>query len=467
MPEVDPDTALTDALIDSLTGFYRDRKVVLVGAPLSQHTEGVAALRRYGSRSPFVVANGLGTGSPPRDIAGYCEVAINMASPTGFARGTERLLIDPPRHVRRALDAYDADREALVIAGPAAPVSEMDGRKIADAQRTAWADFEDPTRIDDLMDELGIRRAPSSVVPAEPDAIAAAVARHDLGHGVLCVGDISGGPHLAMEFARWLHDSTDTGPAAAWFAGRCAQVRISPLVPGVPCGVNGLVLPDGVVVLRPYEDVLLFGGEQPYLVGCSTYLRLGTEDEMALRDLATRVGAELARRADFRGAFQLSGVAGRSGFLASAVGTRFGTAHSLMAAQIPDVSLQLLHTALVAGHEPAVAAADLQDLLWRRVTDRPAAVVAIATRTAPATDGQTLWLRRDGGRLRPALSGERSDGCLVNVALARGGKVLVVAGPTFGQGAGPLAPVVAEALTVADEQWGTAWGPLVPASTVR
>ena len=50
-------------------------------------------------------------------------------------------------------------------------------------------ELEDKVVVDDLWDELGVARAPSEVVPADPAALPAATRRLDRGAGTAWAGD--------------------------------------------------------------------------------------------------------------------------------------------------------------------------------------------------------------------------------------------------------------------------------------
>lgn len=56
---------VTSALESDLARFYRGRRVVLLGHPLSAYGRQSAALLRTGAHAPFVVAGGTGPGQPP------------------------------------------------------------------------------------------------------------------------------------------------------------------------------------------------------------------------------------------------------------------------------------------------------------------------------------------------------------------------------------------------------------------
>lgn len=461
--ERDVEAAVTAAL----GRFYRDREVVLVGGPLSQYADRVEALLRHGARPPFAVANGAGTGSAPEGLAGHHGITVDMNSFLAHRAGVAAVLGAPPDDVRAAVAAYDPDRDAIVLAEPSSAVAELDGRPVVDAQHPSWTRYEDPTAVDAFFDDSGVARLPSSVVAPAAGPLAAAVAERDLGYGVLCEVAARGGGDPTMELARWLADGEDCGPAADWLAARGAAVRVTPVLPGVHCAAHGFVLPDHVVVLHPYEVVVLRRGDRPSVVGCSTYARFAPDQVAAVLDTAARVGGELRRRAGLRGAFSVSGVLGASGFLATSVWTRFTTAHALAAHRAPELSLPLLHAALVAGHPLGVEGADLERHLRDRVTGAPGAVVSIPTARGPAGDQRTLWLSLEDGRLRATDAGAHSDGCVVHVPVGAAGKAVLIAGPALAGPGGFLTGAVVDACATVDRAWELGIGATPPPAARR
>lgn len=56
---------------------------------------------------------------------------------------------------------------------------------------------------------------------------------------------------------RWVRTAEQAAEAATFFALRCDQVRVMPFLEGIPCSIHGIVLPDGVLAVRPCEMVVL------------------------------------------------------------------------------------------------------------------------------------------------------------------------------------------------------------------
>jgi hypothetical protein len=88
-----------------------------------------------------------------------------------------------PHDVADALDRWDPERQALVLSPPFNELPEIAGRRVYGPRRPEWRRLEDKVVIDRLWDELGVTRAPSQVVAAEPQALRAAARRLDRGDG--------------------------------------------------------------------------------------------------------------------------------------------------------------------------------------------------------------------------------------------------------------------------------------------
>ena len=81
------------------------------------------------------------------------------------------------------------------------------------------------------------------------------------------------------------------------------RVRIMPFLEGIATSIHGIVLPDGVVALRPVEMVTLRRGHELRYSGCATFWDPPDEVREEMRDVARRVGERLRTEVDFRGAF--------------------------------------------------------------------------------------------------------------------------------------------------------------------
>ncbi len=96
----------------------------------------------------------------------------------------ERILQHPPEEVLAAVESYDSDRQALVITPAVALAphpSHVAGRPIWGRRSAASVALEDKVTVDAFWDDVGVRRAPSEVVPIELDDLRRVGRRLDRG----------------------------------------------------------------------------------------------------------------------------------------------------------------------------------------------------------------------------------------------------------------------------------------------
>ncbi|MER6618285.1 hypothetical protein [Streptomyces xantholiticus] len=444
-------------LTEAVARFYRGRKVVLLGREVPQYRLRVQALAAMGSQAPFIVGNGIGRGEVPDGVAGYCTAELGTVTFTDTARATDRLLADPPAHVLAALDAYDPEGTAIVLAESNVTRATMAGRQVADGRPAEWAALEDKLTVERIWDELGVYRLPFEVVPAAGEALRAAHERLDLGHGTVWYRDMEGGVQVTFEQARWVRDAAGLAEATAAVVQECRQVKVSPFLPGTPCGINGFVLADGVVVLRPFEELVLEGPERSQLVyaGCSTHFDPEPEIRDGMRDLARAVGSLMHRETGFRGAFSIGGVRTRTGFVPLDLLPRGNTAHRVMSTATPGLPWGLLQGAVAGGHDLGMSAAAVESVLLRAVERQRGSAVALHCPAPCEVPGRSRWLTADGDALRLSRKDERSDACLVQDPLDSGSIVIMIAGPGALSGERRLASRAADSFAISDRLWRT------------
>ncbi|MFJ9444307.1 hypothetical protein ACIRRH_20875 [Kitasatospora sp. NPDC101235] len=453
-------------LLGAVRRFYRGRKVVLVGQPLSQYARQIETLREVGAHSPFVVASGPGPGPAPEPHVDHFMVRLSTGSHTDISRSTEELLADPPAALRAALDAYDPEGTAIVLCEANIMTRTFCGRLIADAQPDVLARIADWDEEDLLWKSVGVRRPPASVVRSEAGELTRAHERHDLGQGTLWRADPRAGMHVAMEQTRLVREGTDVTRAVRWAQDHAERIQVSSFVTGIPVAVNGFVMTDGTAVLRPYEELLFRQGEHLRFAGCSTHFDPALADRDRLRRLTAEVGAYLSRTFGFHGAFHVSGLLGSAGFVPHALVPRAGAAMGLMTRFLPW--LPLIQAVLIHGGDGALCPGDLEGELLHHLETQRCAAIAIHTPVRPDQDVRTLWLTRGERTVRVVRGGEHSDACLVHSGAGNDGAlVALIAGPAFAGAGESVAPLVSEAFALADERWGTGIGALTPASLLR
>jgi hypothetical protein len=457
------------SLVDELRPLFAGRKVVVTGGPLAALTGVCRRLRDLGAERPFLLATGLGTGEvPDPGEAEWCVVEVRAPDVIAEIRAAMRMLRLLPSEVAEALDRWDPERRALVLSPMFNELPEIAGRRVYGPRRPEWRRLEDKVVVDALWDELGVTRAPSEVVAAEPEALRAAASRLDRGAGTAWAGDARQGFSGGAFCLRWVRDEEDAAEAAAFLGARCDRVRVMPFLEGIPCSIHGVVFPDGVAAFRPVEMVTLRrpGSNRLHYAGAATFWDPPDADREVMRDLARRVGAGLRERVGYRGAFTVDGVLAAEGFRPTELNPRFGAGLATMTRDLADLPVSLLDRALIEGETHAYAAGDLERQVLS-VADRTRAGGAWTVTDEPADVTRELAVAFEGGACRPAADGRPADGVLSFGPSGVGGFVRLALDPGRVPAGPSVAPLAVAAFALADERFGTGIGRLAPARAVR
>jgi hypothetical protein len=351
---------------EPLRALFERRDVILAGAVQAAWTEMVGDLRALGVGDVLVVATeGRGVGPVP-DVP-----AVVVDPPPGLSM-MERLhhglatLTDPPPEVRAALDEFDPRHDAVVVGSFLNTAPALAGRPFLAHRWPSWVALEDKVVIDAFWDRAGIRRSPSAVVPVDEAPAAAAVL--DRGSGTVWAADARDGLHGGATKVRWVDSEVDR--AVAELGPMCDRVRVMPFVEGIPCSIHGIVLPDGIAVLRPVEMVTLRRGRELVYAGCATFWDPPAAIRDEMRAVARRAGEQLAAEVGFRGAYTVDGVATVDGFWPTELNPRFGAGLRTITRAVGEVPVLLLNDLIVAGHGIGRSAGDLEAELVTRSDQR-------------------------------------------------------------------------------------------------
>jgi hypothetical protein len=386
------------------------RKVIVAGGPTAGWTGAVASLREVGAAEVFVVATeGTGVGPLPPDTPSVVVEREHHGSDTmASLRAGLRVLAEPPRQVVDAVEAFDPDRCAVVFGIFLAETPALLGRPLVAHRRPEWVALEDKTRLHELLDRAGVARARSTVVP-----VAVAEARSpafDDGAGTVWAADATEGYHGGGSLTRWVTDPDEAAAATAELAAHCSTVRLMPFLDGIATSIHGIVLPDGVVALRPVELVTLRRpGHRLVYAGCATFWDPPEAVRDEMRDAARRVGEQLRADVDFRGAFTVDGVATRDGWLPTELNPRFGAGLSVITRGLAGVPLTLVLDLVVAGRPLPISAADLEaEILRDADAARTGGTWQLHVHTPERVDQRGAVY--DGATWRWAGEGEEPDG---------------------------------------------------------
>ena len=441
------------ALQTTLREVFAGRPVALVGGPAAGATERVAQLRSIGVERFLVVASNPGTGPQPdgADVAFY--ELDDFTDPVAEFRAEERAFAAPPSEALAAIDRFDPDGSAILLAPPFFDVRTFGPRPIFGARRREWVALEDKTQADELFEAADVAHPPAAVVAADAAELKAAAARLDQGGGTVWAADARDGFNGGGLGVRWVRDVEDEREAVAALIACSDRVRVAPFVEGIPCSVHGFVTGDGVAAFRPVELVTLRAPEAPRLryAGCSTFFDPPATDRGEMRDAARRVGEVLRERVNFRGTFTVDGILGAEGWVATECNPRFGAALGYVGKVAPELCFPILHHAVVEG-----------------VADAPAAELeAVVVPAADATRWGGAW-SIIAKQLRESVTMEFDDprGTLTCGPSGVGGFVRfelpddTTPGPS-------VAPIAVAAFARADQELDLGIGTRVPAAQVR
>lgn len=245
------------ALDGRLAPVVRGRRVIVMSAVAAGATESVDQLLRYGAQRPLVLGHASGLGAVPSTQD--AEVILHPlaecpATMSAELQAHNAFVADLPSSVVDAVQAYDPDCSAVWWLMSIVDVAEtLLGRQVLGGRRPSWGTLEDKTLGDAVFDAAGIRRPTTLVVPAETSALRAAARDLDSGAGTVWSGDAREGVNGGGEFVRWVRTTGAAVRAIELFEAHCDRVRVAPFLDGIPCSIHGIVLPDGVAVLRPVE----------------------------------------------------------------------------------------------------------------------------------------------------------------------------------------------------------------------
>ena len=464
-----PTADLARELTDRCTALVNRRKVVLVGGVLAGATPRVRQLRQWGASDVLVLAQGVGTGElPGHDEARTLVIEGRKAeSLTEESRSWVQFAADPPAAARAAVDDFDPDRTALALLGAFAQVDRYCGRESLGGRTPAIAALEDKSLNDALWDAAGVTRAPACVVPTDRQSLLDAARDLDRGHGTVWSADASDGMNGGGDRVRWVRTPSDAEDALNLMLPRTRQVRLMPFLEGVPCSIHGFVLPDGVAVFRPVEQVILRSGADSRFVyaGISTWWDPSDGDREQMREVARRVGRHLRVSDDFRGGYSVDGILTGDGFRPTELNPRFSGGLNAIAKGVPGLPLELLQGATMRGIDVGATAAGLESLLVEAADANRYGSAYTMSDLAPPAQTETIQVTGGPDGLRVAGHDENVVGILDRGPAALGSLIRFI--PTAMTSGSRLAPYAVCAFALTDLLWGTGFGALEPARDVR
>jgi len=467
------DAAVTHAAETAVRALLDGRPVVISGGPLAGLVRRLDQARELSGGDVFLLAFGRGTGPLP-DLSTTPVHVIEQTSPDLVAEVREqvRVLADLPADAVAALDAWDPQRRAQVLGGPFVTARTVAGRRVLDGRLEEWAALEDKTTSDALWAAAGLRHAPAEVIEADVTSLRAAHLRLDDGAGTVWSGDSRAGFNGSASHVRRVGSAEQVEDVADWYAGECDRVRVMPFLDGIPCSAHGIVLPDGVAVLRPVEQVVLrqAAGTRFVYAGISTHWDPSSADREEIRAAVRRVGHVLARDHGFRGAYSVDGILTGDGWLPTELNPRFAGGMGMISRSIPDFPLMLLQAVLVCEASPGMTAVEIERTVLASADAVRNGSVHVGSPILPApeeTSELPVVFSPDGSSLRRADPGEPASSSLMLGPSGFGAFLRLDVGPGSVPPGTSVGPLAAATLALADEQWGTGFGPLLSARPAR
>jgi hypothetical protein len=343
--------------IEPMRRVFAGRAVVLAGAMGSSWTEHIELLRSVGVDKLLVIATeGRGAGPLP-DVPTVIVEPASGLSQMERIHAADRTLHEPTSDMVAAIEAFDPAGKAVVVATFLSTATQLVGRPIMSFRRPEWLALEDKVVVDAFWDRADVERQPSRVVALGNAARAATDV--DRGDGTVWAADAREGFHGGATQTYWVGDDASRDRALAGLSSVCDSVRVMPFLEGVPCSIHGIVLPDGVAVLRPVEMVTLRRGHEFAYAGCATYWDPDPIARERMRTVARRAGDRLREEVDFRGTFTVDGVVTAAGFWPTELNPRFG-AGIMTIARGTGIPMVLVNDLIVGGYDIGRTALDLE-----------------------------------------------------------------------------------------------------------
>lgn len=453
---------------------FTGRKIICSFELLAAMTHLVGRFRRWGAERPLLIADGRGTGPVP--TAEDAEILLvespRFESLTEHVRARMRSAERLTPEVVAAVERYDPAEDAAWWVSPVGPNTPMLGRPVLGGRPPKQAALEDKLVIDDILDDLGASRPPVAVAAATYDDLMAATDRVRGVSGadqVVWSGDATQGVNGGGDYVRWIRSVDHAKDAADFFSRHCAQVRVSPFLEGVPCSIHAIVVPDGVVALRPMELASLRAAES----GRFVYAGMGTSwdppdaDRDAMRELARRFGIHLQRTEGYRGAFCLDGVLTADGFRLTELNPRFSGGLSRLGRSSPDAHLELVHVNALLGRDLGRAAEQIEADALARVDDSRFVDVMGLSGTVTSTEDLEVAVAAGPGRLEVAQDAVSAIGTVACGPSPLGTFVRLTLSDEVVRVGDRVAPLSVLLLDFCDRMWDTGFGSVLMPPDVR
>ena len=172
--------SLTDHLRSELRRHLEGRRFVVFGGPVVGCAGMGAQLHDLGGEA-FLLGASPGTGTLPDPVRMlWMHLNVRGRSLMDEFWRAEARYPEPPARVQRAVDRFDPERRARSAAiFTMTHVIQAAGRRRFGGRPRRWLALEDKTRVEAFWRAIGVKHAPSRVVPAERGALGRAAVALD------------------------------------------------------------------------------------------------------------------------------------------------------------------------------------------------------------------------------------------------------------------------------------------------
>lgn len=438
-----------DLIESAFRGVVEGKRWIITPDAAAGATRLVERLKNLGAEAVMVIAGTEGVGDLPKADAFHYTRTGGTSMMTGI-REFVASVANPSEAMVHAIDRFDPDGEAIVLAMGYIRIGGLAGRRLYGARPPSWAELEDKTTADALFADAGVATAPHEVVPVREAADAHRRLRGPLGS--VWVADNKEGWHGGGEYVRWVKTDEQIGPMTDWFDAHADLVRVMPFLDGIPSSIHGFVTHNGVAVFLPIEMTILRTVEEPgfYYARGSNFWTPPDEVTETMRVAARSIGALIHDRMGYLGGFGIDGVCTEDGWFPTEINPRMSLGHFLQG-EAADMPLSTMERTLLEG-DVEVDAAALEDAVVSAVaTSRHGGMMFPLDETH---ESDSLRFVFDDERARVVDEDEEADGAMFIGPSAFGAVILVRLEPSRIPIGPSIAPRALPIIELARSRWG-------------
>ena len=453
-----------------LKPIYADRKLMHVGEIDVGVVHSARVLEELGAAQPLLLAGNQGTSNSPLPD----DIRLHLLGTGGenmvdSARNLLTTLADLPTAIATDIDDWDPDREShWVCEGLLLEMGDIAGRSKYGRRQKAWTDLENKTTIDDLWDSIGVNRANSAVVEVADTKIRRITENLDQGLGTVWVPDNRDGVQGGSMALRWVRSEQDYDKTLLEMRTIADQIRIMPFLEGIPLSIHGIVFPSDVAVFRPVELIVLRRVQDTRFLwsGCSTGYDPLPQDREYMRSIARTTGLYLKDAVDYRGPYSIDGILTRDGFLPTELNPRLSGGFAALLEGIPELPFAPLCWATMENEPLDYRSTYLEEAIVE-TADSTRRLRAHTQTTIDVKERTTVELARTGDDYSEINEGQKPDATLTIGPSPVGGIIIFTLFNKSDPVGVLVAPEMVRALRFADKRFGTGFGDLECAVSVR